>query len=724
MNSAASVERRIAEMLAEEALTRAPEGTLAAVLERVDDVPQRRRSWPTSRSAVSRIDDRTRWIIGLAAALLVAGIVVAGALLLRPPDPLRDGSSLVIIARHTFTEGAPPTPVGVLAVAPDGSERTLMTIQPDQLDGAYSEWYAAVTADGYLVVPTSTEGGSSSPAVLDLRDPTAPAVVPDAEGAMAKVGPDGRLAMSQNDGRIAIFDPASGTTSWMLPGGLQILERDFGPEWTADGGLLATTGSGLSGGGIELLRADPATSTATPYTATYYTGLGPRRADRTGRLLRCDEMTDDVCADVGPTVLRAVDRRGSPVVWTQTDPSIRVIDFAWAVDGGVWLLTETAADGPRTVVLRHVGADSTVQEIATFSGSADDPDPGSYSSAGRFAAFSTNDARIVVELTGQPSSTLWSVDPRVRTATRLPDGVVAGWLAPDALTTPRRSVQRAPDLPDAIRGDWHHEGVVVEFRRRVVVVRSGGSVGSDATASVNASGMLEIQGQSGRCRDAVGTYDWAVDIGGLRLDPLEEPCAERAALLEGSFERAFGYPDTGGTVTTSGATYVAPGFKVPFRMTMPADRSTVVGSNQAAEFQLSTMIDGSFVSVTFLVPEAGVVSPCSPDTSGRTPFDPSSGIQSYLDGLTDITLEPAGNVAIGSTTTALVRPVARDPNACEQIALFRSNRSWRPYRVVDGARLGVVDRGDVDVVILVYSEGSDEAKAWLQELLGSIEWLP
>ena len=721
MNSAASVERRIAEMLAEEAFARAPEGTLAAVLERVDDVPQRRRSWPTSRPSVSRLDVRTRWIIGLAAALLVAGLVVAGALLLRPPEPLRDGSSLVIIERQAFTEGAPPTTVAVLAVAPDGSERTLMSIQPDQLDGAYSEWYAGLTADGYLIVPTMTAGGSSIPAVLDLRDPGAQAVIPDAEGAMPKVGPDGRLAMSQNDGRIAIFDPATAATTWIQPGAIGMLERDFGPVWTVDGGLMTRDVPSISTGSVDLVELDLRTMARSPGARPYYAGLGARRVDATGRLLRCDVATDDDCE--GPVTLRAVGDRVLPVVWTQDDPAIRVADFAWAIDGGIWLLTETVADGPRTVALLHIDTAGERTVITTFPGSADDPDPGAYSKAARFAALSTDDARIVVEVTGQPYPELWSVDPRAERSTRLPDGIVAGWLAPTSLTRPRPAVQRQPDLPADLRGVWVRDDVVVEFRRRVILFKAGGSVGPDVSATVNASGALEIVGRSGRCGAALATYRWSVDVSGLRLEAGDEPCAERKAFLEGSFERAFSYPDTGSAVTVSGATYVAAVFERPFRITMPFDRSTVVDSNVPARIGLSTMVNGEYTAVAFLVPKAGFVGPCS-NSPTRTPFEGDRDVQSYLDGLVDVRFEPAGTVSVGSIETPVVRPVARDPNACPEIALFWTE-GLRPSRLPAGTRFAIVRRGDVDVVVQVYGDStSAEAEGWLRQLLGSVEWLP
>src|SRR4029079_9865468 len=90
MITTASVERRISAMLADEGLVRAPEGALADVLTVVDGTTQRRRTWPSPVIPVPRMAASQRLIVALAAALLIAGIVVAGALLARPPDPSKD----------------------------------------------------------------------------------------------------------------------------------------------------------------------------------------------------------------------------------------------------------------------------------------------------------------------------------------------------------------------------------------------------------------------------------------------------------------------------------------------------------------------------------------------------------------------------------------------------------------------------------------------------------
>ena len=723
MNSAASVERRIATMLAEEALVRAPEGALAIVLERVDATSQRRRTWPSPGRVVPRIDSRRRLIVALVAALLIAGIAVAGALLVRPPDPAKDLSSLLIVEHQPYDASAPPQPINVLAIAPDASQRKLATIQPNQLPGTYSEWYSDVSVDGRLVLPVSLEGGASTFAVIDLRDPTAPALTPDAEGAMAKFGPDGRVAMSQNDGRIAVFDPRSMvTTRVRVPSTVSLLERDFGPGWSTDGGILVTTGTmpGSNAGGIG--RLDPDDGATSDDARPYYAGLGARRVDGSGRSLRCDPSTDDPCD--GPTTLRAVGKDGVRTVWTQTDTSVRVIDFAWAVDGGIWILTETTAAGPRLVVLHHVLPDGEMKQVVSLTGSADDPDPNAYSPAGSIAALPMDDAHVIVQLFDQSSRALWSIDPRAHVSTRLPDGVVAGWLFPTALTSPRPTVEQAHALPQAIQGEWAGDNVMLRVGSRVIDIPAVGTLGP-TTATSRADGSLAIIGSAEGCPVSTATYHWSFEEPTLRLESLDDQCPARVSLLQGAFQRSLAHPDTGPAIAEPKRSYVVKDFSVPFRVEAPSEQGmrTYIESYRTDFITLHPIAGGTDMNLTFIVPQEGLLDPCDTRDGARTPFG-GRRVGAYLANLRDVTLEPAGSVDIAGEETPLVRVASADPRCSEAVALFwTGGRSFHPYSVEPSTRIAIVERGNVDVVILMSrGEGTGRGERWVRELLGSIEW--
>ena len=77
MMTAATVERQLAEMLADEALIRAPEGALATVLGRVEDLPQRRRPLVSLGPNRLQLQGRRRLLLGLVAAVLAIGIAIA-----------------------------------------------------------------------------------------------------------------------------------------------------------------------------------------------------------------------------------------------------------------------------------------------------------------------------------------------------------------------------------------------------------------------------------------------------------------------------------------------------------------------------------------------------------------------------------------------------------------------------------------------------------------------
>ena len=726
MISAATVERQVAEMLADEALIRAPEGALTEVLGRIEGLPQHRGPFVGIGLEHLPLRGRRRLVIAVVAALLAMGMAIAGAMLLRAPEPPDGVSSLVILVHQPYAENGPALPVTVLAIDADGSQRTIATIQPGQLEGRYAEWYAGLSIDGHLVLPTTTDGGGSIPAVIDLRNPTAPAQLPDAEGAMPKFGPDGRFAMDQNDGSTAIFDPLSGTTTAMRAvGGGMLVERDFGPIWTADGGFLAASGTGSTERTLDLFRIDAAGNRTDGFPRPYYAGVGPRRVDASGRLLRCDVQSEDPCDTV--STLRAVGPTGAPAVWTQSDGSTRVTDFAWATDGGLWIMTETTAGGPRTIEVRHVAPTGPSTLIATLGGPPDDPDPDSYQPAATFAAFAPDDSRIVLQVNDRPVTTLWSIEPRTSRTARLPDGIVAGWLGPKTLTSPRPPVERVPDLPEALRGDWVRDDTELDIGRHSVGLRTGSWIRTAVDARSDRSGELVIDDLSTipGCASGLARYSWSVEGDRLVLHAIDDPCQQRAELLDGEFSHALGTPDTGGVTTQAGLSYVAPAFAAPFRATMPTGAKTLVDTNRGDWVVLSSGPGGDAAVITLLVPKTGYSDPCHPETSEPVQLQTGGSVRTYLDGLRSVRVTSSGTITIGGRTVPTVRLQRVDPATCPEIDLFTLGGSFRgQYPVPETTRLAVVEHDGVNVVILIGNVAAEGDDPWVRDLLGSLEWLP
>jgi hypothetical protein len=719
MNANTPIERRIAVMLSEEALVQAPERVLEAALLRVDGLAQRRSPWARLAEQWAAVSGRRRLLIVLAALLLATGAAAAGAALLRPVDPPVDPSHLILIQRPSDLPGQQGA-VSVYAVDTRGTPRVLTTLDAARLGGDPGEARASVSSDGYLAVPVRWGDGGIGPAVVDLRDEAASMIRPDGLTYDVRFGPDGRLAMQLNDGRIAIFDPARGTTRWLTsPSGLDLSVGGDGLTWTATGGLLGQ--SGASSDRLVVMEAVDDTGRPIDVPVGVYDGVGPRRVDRDGRWLRCQVQVAYPCNE-RRTDLHALSASGVPIVWSEDDPDVGVADYAWAADGGLWLLTETTAPGPRTVTVHHVGTDGRDSVIATFDGTADGPDPDSHFEAARFAGFAPDDSRMVVAITGPDggAGSTWWLDTRSHRTERLPDAVVAGWIEPTTLTEPRVPVERVLGAPDAIQGLWSDGFTTIQITQTGFTLRTGTwerptvPVRSTGDDTITIENLSTIPG----CSAGDTTYRWSIDGARLTLSPVDEPCVQRSGILARTFERAL--PASNGAdppFADPGVTYRTTAFAEPFRITIPPDARTDVRTTDEWDMDLARH-DGSAMVHVF-VPRRGMVDPC---VRRGTAIPIGAGIDGVMDYLTSrqaLLITPYKPVHIGATeeSTIWIDPMQKCP-----MELFVDS-DGSSYTSIP-TRLAVVERPDGTAVAFVITTSSPEDEPWVDELLSSLDWLP
>jgi hypothetical protein len=719
MNANTPIERRIAVMLGEEALVHAPERVLETALLRVDGLAQRRSRWARLAERWAAVSARRRLLLVLATLLLATGAVAAGAALLRPIDPPVDPSHLILIQRPNGLPGQ-QGPVAVYAVDAQGSVRVLTTLDVARLGGDTGEGRASVSSDGYLSVLVRRDDGGARSVIVDLRDATASTLRPDGLADDARFGPDGRLALQLNDGRIAIFDPTRGTTRWLAA--RSDLDMSVGGDrltWTLTGGLLGQSGS--SSDQLVMMEAVDDTGSRIDGTIGVYDGVGPRRVDRDGRWLRCQIQYASWC-DETRTDLHALSASGTPVVWSEDDPTIGVADYAWAADGGLWLLMETTAQGPRTVTVHHIGFDGRDSVIATFDGAADGSDPDFHFPAGSFTGFAPDDSRMVVTiagLDGLPASTWW-LDTRSHREARLPDAAVAGWIAPTTLMEPRAPVERVVGAPDAIQGSWSDGFTTVQITQAGLTLRTGTWVRPTVPVRSTGADTIVIENLSTipGCSPGDASYRWSIDRATLTLSPVDEPCVQRGENLARTFERALPESNGGDTaVADPGVTYRTTKFFEPFRITIPPDMRTDVRATDEWDMDLARH-DGTAMVHVF-VPKRGMDDPC---VRRGTAIPIGAGIDGVMDYITSrqaLLITPYKPVHIGATeqSTIWIDPMQKCPM---ELFVDSDGSSYTPIPT----RLAVVERPDGTAVAFVITTSSTEDERWVDELLGSLEWLP
>jgi hypothetical protein len=743
MNAEFDLDRQLASWFASDAPPRAPDRVLAVALERVERTGQRRRIRPGLRVGWSSLTPTRR--LALAVGLLVAvlaGALLAGALFRTPPG---DPPATLVVTRPDGP--LPADGITVVAIAPDGAERTLAHFGSDQLDGTFSGWPAPTTmsGDGYLAISTLVASGASIVQVADLRDSAAPVQIPDAEGWAGYWGPTGRLALTQNDGSIAIFDPATGRTDRVLvPPGVRVLEFP-GLRWSETGGVLAQDDDIASNptnvgyrGLLGEIRLDGAFEPGP--VPEVEDGVGPRRTRPSGERLRCNVLEETTC-DSDDTLMSIGD--GVDEVWTETDPDLRIADYAWTRDGdGLWALLESVGAGPRQVFLERISLpDGERTRIAAFAAGADDPDPGAWITAGSFAGIAPDDSRIVIVTYGDPETDGGSyiVDTEDGSVAGL-DGQVAGWLREDTLTRSRPSVERVVPAPDELRGEWvanlvDDVGPVRAGTRRLTIRGTSamldanpddpriafaiGSVGRDRVRLTQRSAM-------GRCSvDGAGTYAWSTDGDGvLRLTVVEDSCAERRALFGRSFLPALPYPDTSGAPAPTGRRLVVPELGT-LSIVVPSEGQPSVFRHGFGGFRVSRTADDPLdATVTILHIERGVSDLCE---GYGTEYVLGSGIRGALAQVERLSTqglrydpEPttvAGRPAVTGTLT-----IDSDASCAYDSGpnLWSDHGTGWDFR--DGDRMTIVEAPDGTTLAIHTNGASDAGRDWADQLVASISF--
>ena len=726
MTAGVDLERRLTDLFVDDAPVHAPDQVLLGAMERVDAVGQRRGLGRSITWRWSGLSHRQRLAIALVAIVALLVAAVAGAALLVPREP---AAPALVIVRSTDPTAA--SPVDVIEIAPDGTETVLAHLGLDVLPGG---WAGAVSlsSDGWIGLLTQSDPDPTM-VIVDLRDPAAPVRHLDGTWYSPSWSPDGELLASQSGEEIVVYDLTTGATgaitlpveTFLQPNGSAPLWTEVGTRFvgasgpafgddSAPGGTRPATIGVIGQDGVFVPGVQPAV----------YSGLGPRRVRPDGTFLRCRPEEDDSCIPDDATLYAVGDT--VEAVWSEADPSSRVSDHAWAVDGGVWLLLETSAPGPRDVTLLRVAPDGSESIVTTVRAGADDPDPNSYCQGGRFLAMAPDDSRVVIATTGEgcTNGSSYVVDT-VLGADQLLLGEPAGWLSEADRSAPRPAIAPIIEGPPELVGDWAYLGVdstdptiALHAGRSTLGVTVAGS--PDATLTMATDGadrIVVVQGGDafGCAAGGAATYRWMTDPNGLTLTVDDDACPIRGRILGRRFERAL--PDRGNTepAVSAGARYVVPGLGV--RLTVPSGPDSYVWQRDDARVALGR--DEAHWQMTRA--DQGVSAWCGEYSA--VPIDPGiDGMLAYIDTLADdgVTLDTPNEITVAGRRA--VRGVLRIAAPCG------SDR--QSLLAIDSGGFSVGDRATVIVVDglpgaqawLIDTTSDGPGQAWADELTASLEF--
>jgi hypothetical protein len=592
MTARMDLDRRLARWFADEAPDRAPDHLLEDALRVVELTTQRpagrggplagviaawRGLTPTRRLVLTTI---------FIAATFAAG--AAAALLLRPPDA--SGPGLVLVR---YQDAGDPAAGVVILEHRAATTRELLRLDAGALGGVWDGRTASLGPTGLIALGLGVGAVADGQVVIvDLRGDATPRRL-DSSGGGWSWAPDGRR-IATDDAGILVFDVGTGEF-FRTPVEWSLVRTGGSLVWASDGSGF------ISDPGIETIGVVRLDGTFVAGRAPRFDpGVGPRRIRGDGTVLRCHATLDDQC---GPDDRSLVAIGGSAAqVWTIDDLPVAIADYAWTAEGGIWVLTQTTAPGPRTVSLLRVEPDGTESVTASFTAGSVDPDPAGFCSAARFEAMTRDDTRLVIRTTGDGCAEGGMFVMDVATLDMIAiEGTVAGWLAPSDLERPRQSLR--PDLaaPSAILGYWgralkgHGSEFVSEpqwlsiMPSRARIDMGSGPLHDFSLSAIGGEALRFTTPLNDSLECPTGpsaTYEWRVDGSGLTLFASDEACADRRALLEGTFERALPF-GSGSTVTVEeGQTYLVPPFAL--RFTVPTVGGTIVAERDESSIGLRT----------------------------------------------------------------------------------------------------------------------------------------
>lgn len=736
MSADIGLERRLARWFADEAPAHAPDRVLAVAMDRVGLTPQRRGLGMGISRRWSGLSSTRRIALVLASLLLAAlAVAVVGALATRI-QPGGGPPSLILVRSDDGTDQA--AAITIVERDADGTERVLARFTDEQLGGPAQLWLGAavVSPFDHLVVPVGRPDGTYGYVIADLRDPSAPVQQLDINGSYATFAPDGVLGISTPEG-LAVHDPFTGTSTST---GLAPVDGNppYPPlaldqllSWTADStGVLADNGMYIAApddtvraGALGTLHRGGDFVPGTVPLA--YDGVNARRTDPAGTLLRCAGGYD-TCFDLLEWDVYAVTAETQRVVYDNPTQDRRISDFAWAIDGGLWLLLESAAPGPRDVALVRVAPDGTETTVADFMGPADDPDESSYFQSASFDGMAPDDSSIVVRVSGEEGApgAIWLVDTTTGQRSQLA-GAVAGWRTPNAPDRERPAVTAAAPTDPTLRDVWSTPERTIQLGATSLILDPSGTPSrlTVAAAGIDTIAITGAGGDLGCGLEDVGTYRWAIASDTLELRVVDDPCTARSTTLDGVHDRSLPIDQNGPPRVPGGHAYRAGAFGLPFLLTVPDGTDVEVWRHDRTTVALTSSGPGdTFRSLVVQAPTDAAADPCERFSTPRSLPPGATGVLGYLQ---DAGLATTGPDVVDVDGHAATVVDVTAPADCGErgLSLF-ADAGGSALGIGSDARLLVFELDDgTPIVVTVRTEVDDiDGDAWTTAVIESLRF--